>query len=138
VSLDITISPGSSTPIFRQIIDQVRLSAARGSAQTGTQLPSVRALAERLVLNPNTVARAYAELAREGLIETQPGKGVFLARPRQMYTRPERLRRLEPALDALVNEAIALNFVPTELVEALQKKLSKLNLSDPPKGGRHE
>ena len=132
MALQLRISTGSATPIFRQIVDQVRLAVARGSADEGDQLPSVRALAERLVLNPNTVARAYAELAREGLIETRQGKGVFVAaaaRRQQMYTRAERLRRLEPALDALVNEAIALNFAPAELVDVLEKKLAKMNLT---------
>ena len=134
MALDLKIAPGSSTPIFRQIVDQVRLAVARGAADEGDQLPSVRALAERLVLNPNTVARAYAELSREGLIETQQGKGVFVASRRQVYTRAERLRRLEPALDALVNEAVALNFSPAELIDVLQRKLAKMNLT----GARHE
>ena len=132
--MDLRVSPGSSTPIFRQIVDQVRLAVARGAAREGQQLPSVRALAERLVLNPNTVARAYAELARDGLIETRQGKGVFIAARRQMYTRAERLRRLEPALDALVNEAVALDFTADELVDVLQKKLAKMNLT----GSSHE
>ena len=110
MAIDLKISPGSGTPIFRQIVDQVRLAVARKATVEGDQLPSVRALAERLVLNPNTVARAYAELSREGLIETRQGKGVFIASRRQVYTRAERLRRLEPALAALINEAVALNF----------------------------
>ena len=137
VAIELKISTGSATPIFRQIVDQVRLAVARGAAgaDEGDQLPSVRALAERLVLNPNTVARAYAELAREGLIETRQGKGVFVAAARrQMYTRAERLRRLEPALDALVNEAVALNFSPAELIDVLQRKLAKMNLT----GARNE
>jgi GntR family transcriptional regulator len=129
VTLDLKITPGGSTPIFRQIVDQVRLAVARGAAAEGDQLPSVRALAERLVLNPNTVARAYAELAREGLIETRQGKGVFVASRRQVYTRAERLRRLEPALDALVNEAVALHFSPDELIDVLERKLAKMNLA---------
>ena len=132
MALDLHISPGNAAPIFRQIVDQVRLAVATEALTPGEQLPSVRALAERLVLNPNTVARAYADLARDGLIETQPGKGVFVAaRPRSpMYTKVERLRRLEPALAALVHEAVALNVPPPELIEALEKKLAQLNLTD--------
>ena len=130
--LDLHISPGSATPIFKQIVDQVRLALATETLATGEQLPSVRVLAERLVLNPNTIARAYAELARDGLIETQQGKGVFVAsRPRApMYTKTERLRRLEPSLAALVHEAIALGVPPGELTEALEKKLARLNLTN--------
>src|SRR5688572_14444745 len=98
------ISPGAASPIFKQIVDQVRLAVATGRLAAGVQLPSVRALAERLLVNPNTIARAYAEMAREGMIDSQPGRGVFVARPRQVYTRAERLRRLEPLVDALLNE----------------------------------
>src|ERR1700728_2801535 len=95
------ISTGSGIPIFRQVIDQIRLAIATGRLPAGTQLPSVRALAERLLVNPNTIAKAYAELAREKIIETHQGKGVFVAPPRQMYTQAERARRIAPLLDAL-------------------------------------
>ena len=129
MAIDLKISPGSGTPIFRQIVDQVRLAVARKATVEGDQLPSVRALAERLVLNPNTVARAYAELSREGLIETRQGKGEFIASRRQVYTRAERLRRLEPALAALINEAVALNFSPDELLDVVQRRLANMNLA---------
>ena len=56
----------------------------------GDQLPSVRALAEELVVNPNTVARAYADLAREGLLESRAGRGVFITRKRKVYSRARR------------------------------------------------
>ena len=69
MTFDLRISTGSSTPIFRQIVEQVRLAAAMGTLAAGDALPSVRALAERLVVNPNTIAKAYAELSREGVIE---------------------------------------------------------------------
>ncbi|MHC4826365.1 MAG: GntR family transcriptional regulator, partial [Planctomycetota bacterium] len=83
MSLDLRISTGSTTPIYRQLIDQIRVAALRGRLAQGDQLPSVRALAVRLVINPNTVARAYGELARDGVIESQRGKGYFVARKRQ-------------------------------------------------------
>lgn len=69
------ISIGSDSPIYRQLSEQVRLAVATGKLAMGDPLPSVRALAEELVINPNTVARAYAELARDGLIEARPGRG---------------------------------------------------------------
>src|SRR5438093_13620497 len=65
VALNIVISTGSSTPIYRQIAEQVRLAVGRGRLEVGDQLPSVRPLAERLVLNPNTAARAYSDRRRE-------------------------------------------------------------------------
>ena len=96
------------------------------------QLPSIRALAERLVINPNTVARAYADLAREGLIESRAGRGVFVTRKRKMFTREEGWRRLEPLMDAVIGEAMVLDFTPQELREAIEKKLGQWK---PQKGG---
>jgi GntR family transcriptional regulator len=128
------ISTGSAVPIYRQLIDQVRLGIATGRLSAGDQLPSVRALAERLLVNPNTIAKAYAELAREKVIETQQGRGVFIALPRQMYTATERARRLTPLLDALVNEGVALGYSPDELggalQEALRQRMKKLKISE--------
>lgn len=128
------ITPGAGSPIFRQIVDQVRLAVVTGKLLPGTQLPSVRALAEQLVVNPNTVAKAYGELAREGVIDGQQGRGVFIAPPRQIYTRAERSRRVEPLVEALANEGIALGFAPDELIEQLRRRLAKMDV--PPPTGR--
>ena len=123
MNFSIAISTGSSTPIYKQIAEQVRLGVATGKLAVSDQLPSVRALAEELVVNPNTVARAYAELAREGLIESRPGRGVFIIRKRRVFTREEGRRRLEPMLEGLIGEAMAMDFNRQELREAFQKKL---------------
>ena len=126
------ISTGSSTPIYRQIVEQARLALATGKLAVGDQLASVRAMAEELVVNPNTVARAYADLAREGLIESRPGRGVFVTHKRRVFTREEGWRRLEPLLDRLISEAMTMDFTPDELREAFEKKLGKWKQ---PKGG---
>ena len=123
MSLELRISTGSTTPIYRQLIDQIRVAVLRGRLAHGDQLPSVRALAVRLVINPNTVARAYGELARDGVIESQRGKGYFVARKRQVYAKAERRRRLSGLLDALVSEAALLDFSEDEVIAALRKKL---------------
>jgi GntR family transcriptional regulator len=125
VSLSITISTGSNTPIYKQITDQVRLAVATGKLSIDDQLPSVRALAEELVLNPNTVARAYGDLAREGLIEARAGRGVFIIRKRKVFTREEGRRRLEPLLDSLIGEAMAMDFTGDDLRQAFEKKLNQ-------------
>ena len=121
--LEISITTGSAVPIYRQIVDQVCRAVATGQLVPGEQVPSVRALAEQLVINPNTVARTYADLIREGVLEAQKGKGVFVARRRAVYTKAERLRRLEATLDAFVNEGVRLGFTPEELRDALERKL---------------
>src|SRR5579864_7680902 len=124
--LEISVATGGTTPIWRQIADQFCRAVATGRLVEGEQVPSVRALAEQLVLNPNTVARSYADLIREGVLEAQKGKGVFVARRRAVFTKSERLRRLDAVLEALVNEGIHLGFSPQELGEALERKLAQL------------
>src|SRR5581483_5718180 len=123
--VELSISTGSAVPIYRQIADQIIRAVATGQLAAGEQVASVRALAEELVINPNTVARTYADLIREGVLEAQKGKGVFVARRRPVFTKTERLRRLQASLDAYVNEGIYLGFTPEELCEALERKLRR-------------
>jgi GntR family transcriptional regulator len=111
----------------------VRRGLTNGELAVGDALPSVRALADRLVVNHNTVAKAYNELARDGVIESHQGRGVFIAKRRNIYTRAERTRRLEAALDAFVGEVVTLDFRPDEIRDALEKKLSALNGKNQPK-----
>ena len=122
------ISLGSGVPIFRQVIDQIRLAVATGRLAQGEQLPTVRALAEKLIVNPNTVARAYSELAREGVIDPQQGRGVFVAPQRQVYSNAERTRRLAPFIDALVNEGVSMGHDADDIVDALRQRLAKLKV----------
>src|ERR1700689_5300069 len=119
------INIGSATPIYKQITDQVRMAVASGKIAIGDPLPSVRALAEQLVVNPNTVARAYTDLAREGLIETRAGRGVFIAQKRKIFSREEGWRRLEPLIETVIGEAMILDFTPDELRNAFTEKLSQ-------------
>ena len=127
MAVDFQISTGGAAPIYRQIIDQVRRDLTSGSLEVGDQLPSVRGLAERLLVNHNTVAKAYNELARDGVIESRQGRGVFIAKRRNIYTKAERSRRLEAALDAFINEVVTLDFDNDEIRQALEKKLANVN-----------
>ena len=68
----------SGKPVYLQLVDQIRYAAASGGLRTGEPLPSIRPLAEELRVNRNTVAKAYAELESQGVIETIPGKGWFM------------------------------------------------------------
>jgi GntR family transcriptional regulator len=110
----------------------VRLGVTSGKLAVGDQLPSVRALAESLVVNPNTVARAYGDLMREGLLESRAGRGVFITAKRKVFSRAEGWRRLEPLLHALIGEAMTLDFTPEELRAEFEEKLGKWKH---PKGG---
>ena len=79
-------NPSSGVPIYLQLIEQVKHAIETGVLRAGEQLPGIRPLAERLVINPNTVAKAYRELEHEGIIELRHGAGAFVSgvRPRQM------------------------------------------------------
>jgi GntR family transcriptional regulator len=125
--LNIDIATGTSVPIYRQIVDQVCRAAVSGVLKPDDQLPSVRELAEELVLNPNTVARAYGELVREGVAESRQGRGVFIVTERrQVYTDAERRRRLDAAVELLVNESLFLGVEPAAVREALDRRLREL------------
>jgi len=125
VNANIAINTGSAVPIYKQITDQVRLAVATRRLNVGDQLPSVRALADELVINPNTVARSYTDLSREGLIESRAGRGVYITRKRKMFTREEGRRRLEPLMESLIGEAMVMDFTREELRNAFEKRLSQ-------------
>jgi GntR family transcriptional regulator len=130
----ITITTGSGTPIYRQIIDQVKLGVATGALAAGDALPSVRSLAEQNLVNANTVIKAYADLVRDGVLESHHGKGFFVAEKRQVYSRAERLRRLRQAVEAFVHEAVFLDFTADEIRKAVDEKLTELDLESKPAG----
>jgi GntR family transcriptional regulator len=136
--LSISVAPGSPVSIYRQIVDQVCAAVVAGRLEESEPLPSVRALADQLVVNPNTVARAYGELVREGIVESRAGRGMFVAPRRQMYTRSERLRRIELPLHTYVSEALLLGFTPEEIAEQVKAKTDELSPTrkdkSPPRG----
>lgn len=74
----LTVDPRSGVPIYLQVIEQIKRSVALGILQAGEQLPTVKQLALDLTINPNTVAKAYRDLERDGVIETAPGRGSFV------------------------------------------------------------
>ncbi len=126
MALQMRVSTASTAPTHRQIRERICGAVHAGDLREGDQLPSVRALAEQLVVNPNTVARTYADLIREGVLEGRQGKGVFVARRRPVYTKAERLRRIGEPLDSLVNEALLLGIEPAELRALLDERLKRL------------
>ena len=134
----INVTTGAGTPIYRQIIDQVRLGVATGALLPGQAMPSVRSLAERLVVNANTVVKAYAELVRDGVLESQQGMGFFVAEKRQIYSKAERLRRLRLAVDDFIHEAVFLDFSAEEIRKVVDEKLTELDWETKPIGEKHD
>lgn len=114
-ALMIQVATGDARPIGRQIVDAVRMKIATGELATGDQLPSVRGLAQQLTINPNTVAKAYAELTTEGWLESRQGMGLYVAAPRQRLSDSERERRLDDAIGRFVHDVVPLGFAPDEV-----------------------
>ncbi len=122
----IKIVTGDPRPLFRQIVDGIRMQVASGTLPPGTRLPSVRGLALQLTINANTVAKAYTELTNEGLIESRKGVGVFVCVHRQRLSEAERLRRLDDAVQQLVHAVVSLGFEPDEIHERLACALERV------------
>ncbi|MDH4180170.1 MAG: GntR family transcriptional regulator [Armatimonadota bacterium] len=102
-----SINPKSAVPIHRQIGDQIRRSVAAGLLEPGDQLPSVRELAARLLVNPNTVAKVYRDLERDGLLETRRGQGTFISPDVAALAEADRRRLLAEQLEAAARDVHA-------------------------------
>jgi GntR family transcriptional regulator len=119
----IQIATGDSRSICKQIVDGVRLKIVTGELIPGSQLPSVRGLAQQLTINPNTVAKAYSELTAEGWLEARQGLGLFVAPPRQRLSDEERERRLDEATQRFISDVIVLDYSSKEILERLEREL---------------
>lgn len=111
----------SGVPIYQQIGNQVRRMIAAGTLRAGDRLPTVRELAAELVVNPNTVARAYQDLEREGVVETRRGLGTFACAPSQNMTSEDRCALLAERLDGVITDALTVGF-PLDDVPALWRE----------------
>ena len=107
-------------------MDHLRQAVVSGDLAVGDPLPSVRSLAKRLRVNHNTVAKAYSELVRDGVIESRHGHGVFVSKPRQMFTKAERNRRLRNAVDTFLGEILGLGMDEDEVLDAVRQKFQSL------------
>lgn len=123
-ALMLQIATGDPRSISRQIVDGVRMKVATAELAVGAQLPSVRGLAQQLGINPNTVAKAYAELAAEGWLESRQGLGLFVAPPRQRLSRAERDKRFDEAVSRFVHEVVALDLGSAEVLARLDAELA--------------
>ena len=111
----------SGVPVYRQIINQVQAAISSGTLAVGDQLPTVRQVAVDLVINPNTVSRAYREMEIRGTVDTQQGSGTFVADKKIEYTRGERERQLGQLVGEFVSRAGAAGFTVEQLVKALRE-----------------
>lgn len=113
----------SGKPVYLQLVDQVRYAAASGALRPGEALPSIRPLAEELRLNRNTIAKAYAELESQGVIETHPGKGCFLKDSQTPFTKAARHKLLADEIDRAVVAAHHLQVDRQTFLGIVQERL---------------
>ena len=123
--MQLQINTASKIPIYRQLTEQIRTAIARGELQPDEQLPSVRQLSKDVVVNPNTIARVYQELEREGVLVTRQGLGVFVGAPKRDLMKRARDERLHELLDKLLTEAVHLGYSAAEVKDMLAKKVKE-------------
>lgn len=119
------VDPTSATPIYAQLVAQVKQAVASGVLRPGDPLPSLRELAGQLRVNPMTVSRAYREMEHQGIIVTEHGRGSFISD--QVMKQEEEYRReaLERVVDRLLLEAHQLGASPTEILAVVEERLQR-------------
>jgi len=120
------VHSASGVPIYLQIENQVRHAVAAGALRQDDVLPSVRKLAVELRVNPNTVARAFQNLERDGVIRTVPGGGCYVNRQSPGLLRSEKMRRLRPLATQLAVEALQLRLSREETLRLLEQSFNEL------------
>ena len=113
----------SGVPFHRQIVDQIRYGIASDRLMPGEQLPTVRALAVHLQVNPNTVRKAYSELEILGILDTQQGTGTFVSHQQVEIGEDEKKRMLRQICDELVARGNQYGFTVREIITHMQRRL---------------
>lgn len=109
-------------PIYLQIANQVKYLVAAGRIAPGEEIPPIRVLAHELLVNPNTVARAYLELERDGVVVKRHGSGTYISDHGSPLARKERLKILSQRVDALLAEAAHLQIAPEDLLKLIKDR----------------
>ena len=121
-TVQIHISTTGGVPIYLQIVNQIKYLVASGRLTTGEELPPIRVLAERLIINPNTVARAYRELESAGIVEKRRTAGTYVSDQGSPLARRERVRILTERVDGLLAEARHMDVGLDEIVKLIQQR----------------
>lgn len=125
-------NPQSGVPIYLQIVEQVKHAIETGALRAGEQLPGIRRVAEDLVINVNTVAKAYRELEHAGIVDLRQGAGAFIAQNGVASGIRERMRLVQPAFERAVAEAEAQGMGEDEMRRLFEGELRRLKESKKP------
>ncbi len=123
--LSLDVDPRSGVPIYVQLVEGVRHALTVGTLRPGERLPTVRTLAEELVVAPNTVVKAYNELQRAGLIESRPGVGTVVAVNLEEVVREQQVEALYERLGMLVRDAVGLGITEDDLWERFDAEFER-------------
>ena len=118
------IDPADRVPIFQQLVNQVRHRIAASELRPGDKLPTVRELALQLVINPNTVQKAYIDLSNAGLIHSRKGQGLYVSEIRPTLSSEESRRRVTQAADHFITEGLLLGYKPGAVREVFEQQLT--------------
>jgi GntR family transcriptional regulator len=124
--MNLRINFSSGVPIYLQLMEQIKHAVATGAIRASEQLPTIRKIAEELTMNPNTVARAYRELEREGIVEVRHGLGVFVAGPQSSTTKTAEIRKAGEVLRIAMEKGMALDLSESELRRVFEDELARL------------
>ncbi|HOW68278.1 MAG TPA: GntR family transcriptional regulator [Candidatus Paceibacterota bacterium] len=120
--MEIRLSTSDGVPVYRQIVNQVKYLIASGRLRAGQEMPTIRALAERLLINPNTVVHAYAELEKEGVIVCRHGSGTFVAESVSRQPGRDGVQALAARVDSLLVDAAHLNLGLGPLLQLIAQR----------------
>ena len=120
-------NPSSGAPIYLQLMEQVKHAIETGALRPGEQLPGIRPLAEELVINPNTVAKAYRELEHEGVIELRHGAGAFVAGTARARKLTDRVKAGQAIVTDAVEKLRARGLADEEIRRLFEAKLAGLD-----------
>jgi GntR family transcriptional regulator len=120
--MQIQISTSDGVPIYQQIVNQVRYLIAAGRLEPGEELAPIRVLAEQLTINPNTVARAYLELERSGIVTKRHGSGTYVSDARVPLSQREKDKILSRRADALLTEARHLDVELPDVIKLVRER----------------
>jgi len=123
------VNQSSGVPLYIQLMDQVKHAMEMGALRPGEQLPTIRKVAEDLVMNPNTVARAYRELEQSGIIEVRHGAGAFVS---QSATGPTKaLRKAQAVVQTAVERLASSGLTDDEIRRLVESELALLRMGKP-------
>lgn len=120
--MQLHLSPSDGVPIYLQIVNQVKYLVASGRLKPDEELPPIRTLAEQLLINPNTVARAYRELEQAGVVTKRRTTGTYVSAAGSPLAKRQRIKILTQRVDALLAEARQMNIDTEALVELIHER----------------